>query len=603
MHKETKIFINKDVYVIWRNNFGMTWFLGNTIVKFPDITIKQSKNIVNSLRIGTTKNVIELEFKLLGIKESHKVIQSLTKERFLSAQNIKLPKSSGIKQIPLCDMLSSEKEDSFSGLVIAHHWCWYFPTQIDIPTVKDILRKELGQLCLTEDDQLFRVISCNGGKHLFPSQDTRIDVANYSNINPVRIDLMKGLIHRIHNSAQTLFNAYIGPGKVVDLIVRSDIELPFPMYFAKYSDPDECNTKPHLDCWACGRDEKSDMAKIKAVAEAVERYASSQIPPASIWESYERINSAVHPNDLIQVSLKRLNKINWLKNFDSSRKYLWADGYEYFTKKRVKILSDLVYYPYYPNYQSVSTASSTGVATHQSLDLAIESAVLELIERDAFIVHWLLEKSPNKINKESLPIEFTKHLNWLEDNVSSFDLFDLGIDSIPVFGGMAIKENIGLWVSAAADCDPKKAMTKVLQELIASAATNSNTIADYVIPNKINRVADHEILYRSKEAQKHAMFLIKGYELSWNETIKSYKQIENPIAFLEKLSPLYIVQLQCYSQATWVDEKLFTVRALSPYFVPFYFAEDLIPDASCRLKDIQKTWGCYNLNLYPHPFA
>ena len=62
MHKETKIFINKDVYVIWRNNFGMTWFLGNTIVKFPDITIEQSKNIANSLRIGTTKNVIESEF-------------------------------------------------------------------------------------------------------------------------------------------------------------------------------------------------------------------------------------------------------------------------------------------------------------------------------------------------------------------------------------------------------------------------------------------------------------------------------------------------------------------------------------------------------------
>jgi thiazole/oxazole-forming peptide maturase SagD family component len=603
MNKETEIFLDKDVYAIWHNDFGMNWFLGNTIVKFPDITIEQSKNIINYLKIGSAKNVIESEFELLDIKESHKVIQNLIKEKFLNVKNIKLPKSSKIKQVPLCDILSSESQDSFSGLVIAHHWCWHFPAKIDIPTIKDILRKELGQLCLYEDNQLFRFISCNGGSHLFPDQDTRIVISNYNNINPIRIDIAKGSIHRIHNSAKTLFNAYIGPGKIIDYIVKSNIDLPFSMYFAKYSDPDECSIKPHLDCWTCGRDENSDMAKIKTVAEAVERYASSQISIDSTWDSYEKITSAVHPNDLIQISSKRLNKINWLKRFDKSSKYLWVNGYEYFTKKRVKILSDLVYYPYYPNYLSVCTASSTGVATHQSIDSAVKSAVLELIERDAFVIHWLLEKSPNKINKESLPTEFTKYLDWLEHNVSSFELLDLRIDSIPVFGGMAIKEDFGLWVSAAADCNPKKAMTKVLQELIASTATNSNATANYVMPDKINRVADHEILYKSKEAQKHAMFLGKGNELSWNEIVKNYRQVENPVAFLEKLSPLYIVQLQCYSDVTWVDEKLFTVRALSPYFVPFYFAEDLIPDASQHLKDIQEAWGCYNINLYPHPFA
>lgn len=603
MHKGTKIFLNKDVYVIWHENFGMAWFLRNIIAKFPGVAIEQSVDMVNSLRVGTNKRELKTNFEAVGIEESFKVIQSLIKEKFLNAQGNEFSKFIKIKQVPLCDILSSDEEDFFSGLVIAHHWCWYFPKPLEITTIKGVLRRELGQLCLTEDDQLFRVMSCNGGKHLFPDQETRVDVANYNGINPNRVDLIEGSIHHIHDSAGTLYDMYIGPGKVIDFIVESTIELPFSMYFTKYSDPDEYDVRPHLDCWTCGRDEEDNVARIKAIAEAVERYASSQILPNSTLGSYKEIDSVIHPHDLIQISPRRLSMIKWLEKFDESCEYLWTNGYEYFTRKSVAILSDIVYYPYYPHYQSVFNSNSTGVATHQSLNLAIESAVLELIERDAFILHWLLKKSPTNINKKSLPTEFTSYLNWLKVNVSSFDLLDLRIDSIPVFGGIAIKKDAGLWVSAAADCNPKKAITKVLQELIASVATKSDTTSDCIIPDKIKRVADHEVLYRSEEAQKHAMFLMEGDERSWSDTIKNHKQVKSAVDFLEKLSPLYIVPLKCYNKTEFINEKLFTVRVLSPYLVPFYFAEDLIPDASSRLKDIQKAWGYHRLNLYPHPFA
>lgn len=603
MHNETKIFLNKDVYVIWHENFGMTWFLENVFAKFPGVTIKQSVDIVDHLKAGTTKRKLESIFEAVRIEESFKVIQSLIKEKFLNVQGNVFSKLSKIKQVPLCDMLSSNGEDFFSGLVIANHWFWYFPKPLKIIRIKSVLRRELGQLCLTEDAQMFRVMSCNGGRHLFPDQETRVDVANCNSINPIRVDLMRGSIQHIYNSAETLFDLYIGPGKVIDFIVKSNIELPFSMYFAKYSDPDEYDVRPHLDCWACGRDEKDNVARIKAIAEAVERYASSLILLDSTWISYNEIDSTIHPNDLIQISSKRLSKIKWLTEFDESCKYLWVNGYEYSTRKSVKILSDLVYYPYYPPYPSVFTANSTGVATHQSVNLAIESAVLELIERDAFIVHWLLKKSPNKINKKSLPTEFISYLKWLKVNMSSFDLLELRIDSIPVFGGIAIKKDVGLWVSAAADCNPKKAITKVLQELIASAATKSDTTSICITPDKIKRVADHEVLYRSGEAQKHAMFLMGGDERSWSDIIKNHKQVKSAVDFLKKISPLYIVPLQCYNKTALISEKLFTVRVLSPYLVPFYFAEDFIPDASTRLKDIQKLWGSYSLNLYPHPFA
>lgn len=603
MNEETKIFLNEDVYATWHEKFGMTWFLGNAIAKFPDLKIEQAIIIVDLLRKGATKKKLNAVFEELNIEESFKIIQCLVDEKFFSAHCNKYSKISKIKQIPLCNMLSSDENDFFSGLVIAHHWCWYFPIPMKNYEIKIIIRRELGQLCLTEDDQLFRVISCNEGKHLFPDQETRINIENCTGVNPRRIDFIERSVHDINCSERTLSDVYIGPGKVVNSILKSNIELPFSMYFAKYSDPDEYDVRPHLDCWACGRDEKDNKAQIKALAEAVERYASSQVQPDSIWGSYKEIDSSIHPQNLIQISPKRLSKIKWLREFDESRSYIWANGYEHFTKNKVKILSDLVYYPYYPPYKSVFVANSTGVATHQSLNLAIESATLELIERDAFILHWLLRKSPNKIKKESLPTEFTNYLNWLKVNVSSFDLLDLGIDSIPVFGGIAIKEGIGLWVSAAADCDPKKAITKVLQELIASAATRRNKDNNYIKPDILRRVADHEALYRSEEAQKQALFLMRGNEFLWTEIISNYNRVNNAVDILEGISPLYIVPLKCYNKTKSFNEKLYTVRVLSPYLVPFFFAEDLIPDDSHRLRHIKKEWGCKSLNLYPHPFA
>jgi len=603
MSRENIIFLNDDVYALWHDKFGMIWFRGGVIVKFPEITLEQSKAIIGLLRMGVDRDDLSACFESLRIERSTEIVNSLVEEGLIEKKTVGVVVLPKVGQTPLCDFFSME-EGYFSGVVTAYLWCWFFPIPVDISTAKDIVRKELGQLCLSVDSQLFRIMSCEGGFHLFPDYEKRIDNDKFFDIDPVRINLENGERRRIKKSAQDLFSGYIGPGKVISSILKSKLDLPFLMYSARYSDPDEYDPKPHLDCCGCGRDADGNMAKLKAVAEAVERLAASQIPYDAVCGTYKEVDGAIHPDDLIQVLPERLEKINWLKRFDESSRYLWVDGYEYFTGDKIKILADLVYYPYYPVYKAVTTANSTGVATHQSIDLAIESAILELMERDAFIIHWLLEKTPDRISNDSLPIEFKKSLDWLEENVSSFCLFNLGTDSIPVFGSMAIKENVGLWVSAAADCDPRKAMHKVLQEIVASAATRNGSNSDYVVPDRINRVVDHEMLYKSKEAQKHAMFLTKGENLSWDKIIRQYEKKESPVEFMGGISsPLYIIKLQCYNRARQVDERLFTVRVLSPYFVPLNFAEDLIPDASSRLRTFQEKWKCKGLNLYPHPFT
>jgi len=608
MGKNIKIFLDRNVFVLWHVDFGMVWFSENIFVEFPELSIDHSRALINFLIQGISYEELKNKFELLEIEENDIAIKKLCEERFLTKFPIQPSISCNIKQIPLCDIFTSDKEVSFSGLIMAHHWCWYFPVELSYQNIREIIRKDLGQLCISKDDQYFRVISCNGGQHLAPSKETRVDIEKYSISNPILINLLEGGSSPISNSAQSLTDKYVGPGKIIKSIIDRSANIPFYMYFAKYSDPDEWDINPHLNCWACGRDENDKLAKTKAIAEAVERYASSQIPIGSIKGSYKEVESAILPQTLIQISQSRLNKIGWLDRFNECNKYLWSRGYEYFSGMTVKILMDLVCYPYYPDYPHIFVANSTGVATHRSIELAIEAATLELIERDAFIVHWLLKKPPRRIKIKSLPTKFNNYVNWLKVNSSSFYLLDFGIDSVPVFGSMAILEGIGLWVSAAADCDPNKAINKAIQELIASIATKSSLSQDFAMPEKIQRVSDHEALYRLPRYQQNAMFLTKGDELSWGDVLEKYRHIigsiTNCVDLLRDLNePLYIIKLQCDTQEAIAPEQFVTVRVLSPYFVPFYFGEDLIPDASNRLQDIQKRWGCFSLNVCPHPFG
>lgn len=267
------------------------------------------------------------------------------------------------------------------------------------------------------------------------------------------------------------------------------------------------------------------------------------------------------PSSLIQISKRRLLKIKWLAQFDPKKKYAWINGYNYQNKEEVQILADLVLYPYYPKYNNIIVANSTGVATHKNAEMAINNAALELIERDAFALHWILRKSPNKIMLNSLPKSFEKYICWLKKVASLFVLFDMGNDLLPVLGALAIARGKGMWVSAAADSNPADAMRKILQELIASIATSRHAgLLDSPDSNKkIGRVSDHEMLYRSPRAQKQAFFLTTGKKTTWKKIEENCHPVDNHADYITKSGiTLYIVKLNCYNFARMIREPLYS---------------------------------------------
>lgn len=163
---------------------------------------------------------------------------------------------------------------------------------------------------------------------------------------------------------------------------------------ARLSSPDEA--KPPV-CGSVGPD--VEHTEVRALAEAAERHVAgvidrSQITPAAMVDLGER---ALDPRRFVDYASWQYDAFPELQRFSPSERRLWVpvrdrDGAVF------QMLADLVFYPFgRSDHRRHASASSSGVAAHTSLAKARESAVAELIERDAFMRVWLSGRAAARV--------------------------------------------------------------------------------------------------------------------------------------------------------------------------------------------------------------
>lgn len=179
-----------------------------------------------------------------------------------------------------------------------------------------------------------------------------------------------------------------------------------------------------------------NIARVKALGEAVERYCSEQISEKAIEESYKNLNqNAVDPGIFINYDKTFLHgrKEEYIKRIRKKR-IKWVEGVHVNTNQRILIPAQLVYSPYdFSQEPLIRTPISTGAATALTKEEAIERGIFEIIERDSFILYWLSKKQPPQINLDS-----QNKLKSLKDYFNRYHLdlkvyditTDLGIPSI-----------------------------------------------------------------------------------------------------------------------------------------------------------------------------
>ncbi len=262
-------------------------------------------------------------------------------------------------------------------------------------------------------------------------------------------------------------------------------------------------------------DKNKNIALKKAISELIERVSCSIIDDKFYLKK--------------EIKDKYIYKKEWLKNYNN-KKIKYRKIKNLYNNTLMFIPEDFLYYPYSSEIGK-NFADSNGVATHYNIKKAILWWLLELIERDCFILMWLLKSWFFYIKNKSLPKELQNNILEIEkDFLVTIHIFILKFDNpIPVSMSIINKKwkiVLGLW----SDINFEKSIKKSFMESIS--------MIDYLNNIKIkNKQKDNifqHIFYYAKNnnlSNLDFLFSIKQTNL-WNikkqfYTFKTYKNIIN----------------------------------------------------------------------------
>ena len=389
--------------------------------------------------------------------------------------------------------------------------------------------------------------------------------------------------------------------------IAGSYHLPFSMAFAKVADGSDRN-------WSGGKSVSPRLAYTKAVSEAREWAACGCVPNQDLLvnASLDDLETAVDPREVIkfhpnQYKLKGFS----CKPFNSATAYTWTVGEDKLRGGKVHVLADLVYFPYYPKEPRYARTNSSGVAAHPDSEQAIENGVLELIERDAFMIAYLTRVTFPTITEKTLPGGIQQRIRALRECGFQVWVKDYSIDLAPVVFIFVQNEELTFTTCAgSANFDVEAALDHALMEVESAAwsCLRSDQLQT-IKPTEVWTVKDHAKLYRSKAFFKKANFLIEKQELAsfgdvGKGVVKSWHGLLDHLdAEGRKLVtvPLYM------PESDGGDKNLHIIRSIVPGLVPITFGYRQEACGMSRIQTVAKEVSglslSYNdLTKFPHPF-
>ena len=209
--------------------------------------------------------------------------------------------------------------------------------------------------------------------------------------------------------------------------------------------------------------------------------------------------------------------------FSPTAELPWVWGWSLRDRRPVLVPQVLAYYHSATWADRFVQECSSGCASGSSLTEAVYCGLMELIERDAFLLAWYGRLPLPELDPRTSSRPVTRQL---VDRLAMYGyrarFFDTGSDfPVPVVTGVAVKEAGGLGAlcfGAGAALDPEDALSAALAE-IATDATQLGTRAGRDEPRlramvddfgKVTALHDHPMLFGLPEMAGHAEFLLGG---------------------------------------------------------------------------------------------
>ena len=286
-----------------------------------------------------------------------------------------------------------------------------------------------------------------------------------------------------------------------------------------------------------------NLSMIAAIGEYIERYSSSfQNSTELIKSSYKALNDELDCFD--PINIKYFNKKQYDSDFFRLNKLsidsttYWKESINYFT-------GNSIFLPFFmTNVENIEDDglyhinTTTGTATHKTLDLAIQGGLLECIERDAFSKFWYYQnlKKFKKFSKDNILQIFKNDeiiFNLFNNKKVKIIVYDLGEYSFcptyAVFIYFKKKGKIYYSLGASSRLEQNEALKKAcieayqgieFTELSCEKLKNEFDLSDIQNGNFSNVISfdKHYVLYNLfPELKEHVPIFIENENNSYKE--------------------------------------------------------------------------------------
>lgn len=347
-----------------------------------------------------------------------------------------------------------------------------------------------------------------------------------------------------------------------------------------------------------------ELAKVKAIAECIERI--SVYRHESFCESVCSDEKMLDPTLFVNFSNRQLDgkRDKFISNA-RKHKYLCTPAYDWTNNSECLIPAQLIYLTSdFENEPALREQNTNGAAAGFSPDEAFVGGLLELIERDTFMITYLKQLTPPRIDYSSSD-RLTKLAKYFRRYNLDFHLFDITLDlEVPVVMALNIdRTGIGPAINLGLGCDfdmetaaEKASLESVLARNYFRLKKEMEGFSKPTNPSEI------------KDLEERGWYWYDTNNIdfieNWLNTKNSAKLKNLDIKSADKLKTILAIVKEHNYQAISVDitpnflqnKDIKVIKAIVPELHPFYLEENFKALYSIHAGEIKEK------DLPPQPF-
>ncbi|MFE5320919.1 TOMM precursor leader peptide-binding protein [Paenibacillus sp. NPDC056579] len=383
-----------------------------------------------------------------------------------------------------------------------------------------------------------------------------------------------------------------------------------------------------------GRTNSYADSELSAILEGLERYCGTapRGKQPVVHGSYRQLaDEALDPVTVGLYSKEQYELPGFpFRPFDSDAETDWVWGYSFAQERPILVPQWLAYYSS-PCRQGFVYETSNGCALGGSLEEAIMYGILEVVERDSFLLTWYAQLPLPRIDPYSAgDRDLTLMIERLRA-VAGFDVLlfnatmEHGIPSIWAVAKNRKTNGLNLVCAAGAHPDPVRAAKGAVHELSGMMLTLDQKFEanreDYMRmlhnPSLVRSMEDHSMLYSLPEAEPRLRFLLeenrpmRTFSQEFEPAPKHWDLTEDLRAMIGKIHQLHMdVIVVDQSTPELKRNGLHCVKVLIPGMLPmtfgYHFTRLTGLERALRVPAVlgytDRPLRPKELNAHPHPF-